>query len=374
LSVVLLVGMGAFVESLRNVTSLPLNLDIDRLIVAEANLQGAGFDAAAAASAYRALAARAVSVPGVASVALVEGLPFHSSVETRFRLPGHDSIAALAHRDVRMIAVTADYFATTGTPLFSGREFLPGTGAQRVAIVNDVLARLVWPGESPLGKCVIVGFGDQPCAEVIGVAAATRGFDGEADPQVYVPLDNGARLLPARVLVIRLANGASGIGARLQQTLQRAIPNLPYVDAAPMRSLIAPTVAPSRLGASLLGVFGGLALLLSAIGLYGTTSYVVRQRMSEMGVRLALGASPASLLRLVVRRALIVTAIGLVVGVIIAVATQGEVAPLLFRTTMHEPGMLVGVSVVVTVVALLAAMGPAVRAARADPLASLRSE
>ncbi len=381
LSVVLLSCAGVFVRSFRNATSIDLGLDIDRVLVATVDLQGAGFSNSAMDASYRQMLERLSTSPGIAHATVAEGAPFfQSTVQEPVSLPGHDTVAALGGRSVRVVAATRDYFATSGTRILHGRDFSTRSDgeATRVAVVNDQLARLLWPSGDPLGQCIKIGGPKEACSEVIGVAAATRTLhtDGtKVDPQAYVPLTQGIHLAAARALMIRPAGNDPEVAVRrVQQLLQTTAPNLPYVSVVPMRTLLAEDIQPWRLGATMFALFGLLALVLAAVGLYGVTSYMVGQRMHELGVRVALGALPRQVVALVVGQGLWIVGLGSLLGVAISLGLAGLIEALLFQVSARDPLVLALVAATMIAVALVATLVPAARAARADPLSALRGE
>ncbi|MDQ6829927.1 MAG: ADOP family duplicated permease [Gemmatimonadota bacterium] len=380
LSVVLLSCAGVFVRSFRNATSIDLGIDIDRVLVATVDLPGAGFSKSAMDASYQQMLERLSTSPGIAHATVAEGAPFQSTIQEPVSLPGQDTVPALGGRSVRVVAATRDYFATSGTQMLHGRDFSNRSDgeATRVAVVNDELARLLWPSGDPLGRCIKIGGPKEACSEVIGVAAATRTLhtDGaKVDPQAYVPLTQGIHLAAARALLIRPAGNSPELALRrIQQMLQTTAPNLPYVNVVPMRTLLAEDIQPWRLGATMFALFGLLALVLAAVGLYGVTSYMVGQRMHELGVRVALGALPRQVIALVVGQGLAIVSIGSVLGVAISLGVARFIESLLFQVSARDPLVLALVAATMILVSLAATIVPAGRAARADPLCALRDE
>ena len=381
LTLVLLTGAGLFIATLRHVRGLRLGFDADRLIVTSVDLDGMGLKKPAIMDMYRRLRERVALVPGVTSASLSIGTPFRSYWGVGFRVPGHDSLPSISTGGPYIDAVTPEYFRTMGTAIRQGRAFTEADnwGAEHVAIVNETMARMIWPGESVLGKCLLIG--DQSkatCTQVVGVAEDTRRNDvkEETTLQYYVPLAQSDSLFSdgPSSLIVRTAGPSDRYESAVRRSIQATDPTLPYPDVDPMPRLFADRLRPWRIGSSLFSLFGGLGLLLSAIGLYGVLSYMVSQRTSELGVRVALGAGRRDLLALVVSQGLKVTAIGLGLGVVGSLIAGKALGSLIYGVSPHDPVVLGLVAGVLTLVALFASYVPALRATRVDPMTALRYE
>jgi predicted permease len=275
-------------------------------------------------------------------------------------------------------AVTPDFFDAVGTRVLRGRGFATADrgGRQRVAVVNETLARLWWPGESPIGRCMKVGGDTMPCSEIVGVVENARRFEliEDESAQFFIPLEHAPAYLQPGAVFVRAVGDPRALTGTLRRRLQSAVPNLPPVNVEPFRDQVSPQTRSWRLGATMFGAFGVLALVLAAVGLYGVLAYDVSQRTHEMGVRVALGAQGRDVSRLVVWEGLRVMTVGGAIGFGIALAAGRIVAPLLFQTSPREPLVFGIVGVVVLVVALVATLVPAWRAARVDPVVALRAE
>ena len=380
LTLVLLTGAGLFVATLRHVEGLHLGFDADRLIVASVDLTSLGYQAPAANAMYERIRERVRRVPGVQGASLSIGTPFRSFLSVGLTIPGLDSIPRVPDGGPYIWAITPDYFRTLGTRVQEGRAFTDadGPGAQRVAIVNQTLARLAWPRTSALGRCLRIGGKSAPCSQVVGVVEDSRRQDlkPEQTEAYYIPLAQSDSVVGSSVtsLTIRTAGPAERYTALVRREIQASDPSLPYPDIDPMPQLFAWEMRPWRVGSSLFGLFGGLGLLLSAIGLYGVLSYMVSQRTQELGVRVALGAARRDLLTLVVGQGLRVTAVGVVVGAAGALLAGKALAALLYGVSAHDPMVLGVVAGLVLLVALVASYFPALRATRVDPMVALRYE
>jgi predicted permease len=378
-SVVLLVGTGLFVRSLRRVESLPLGIEPARTLVATVQTGGTPYSGREARALFDNLLMTATATPGIQAAALSTTLPFYTSWAVRVRVPGRDSLPRVKDGGPYMNEITPDYFAAVGTRILRGRAFTSADtrDAPRVAIINESLARLWWPGENAIGKCLRIGADSNPCSEIVGIAenARRQSIIEDVSVQYFVPLDQSVRTGGLDyVLLVRPRGDLASAAAALRRRLQTAAPNLPFVDVHPLEDLVSPQKRSWRLGASMFALFGGLALLLAAVGLYSVLAYDVTQRTREFGVRVAMGARQGDVLRLVLGSGLRVAIVGGVAGLMVTFASSRLIAPLLFQTSPRDPVVLTSVVAIVTVIALVAALVPARRAIRVDPIVALRSE
>jgi hypothetical protein len=262
-------------------------------------------------------------------------------------------------------------------PIVVGQSFTRAdrAGTAPVVIVNQTAAKLWWPNERPIGKCVHVGGDSTPCAMVVGVAGDTRRrvIVEDAAPMVYTPIGQGPALPTPNVLLLRTRRPAADVGALIATRLRAATPGVPATSTRPLTDSLDPQMHSWKLGAIMFGLFALLAIVLAAVGLYGVMAYDVTARTTEIGVRMALGARGADIGRLVLRRGVRVVSLGGLSGVIVALVAGSRVGPLLFRTSPYEPmafGVAIGVLALVSVGATLI---PAMRAASVAPSESLRA-
>lgn len=383
LSMMLLVGAGLFIRSLSNVRHLDLGVEPDRVLVASVEWQSiasasptvAAAEKARRANRWLALRERIAHMPGVSHAALAVGSPFGYGFGVGVRVPGRDTLPSAPGGGPYINAVGQDYFATAGTPLLRGRAFgaSDGAGTPRVAIVNETMASLVWPNEDPLGKCVVVEV-TNACAIVVGLVRDARryGINEPASMQFYIPVGQEVGF-GGTVLLVR----PSGDAKPFEQTLRRAIvaaePNANYLSIYSMQERVDSQVRPWRLGAAMFALFGALALVVAAVGLYSVIAYSTAQRMHEFGVRLAIGSSTGRLARHVLAGGVRISLIGLAFGAIMALIAGRWIAPLLFHVSPRDPVVFATVGGALVVVAVLASLAPALRAARTDPLIALRA-
>ena len=379
-AVVLLVGTGAFVRSLRNHHPLPLGMDADRVLVGTMDLRPIGMTSSEIDALFRRMEERVRAIPGVRSAAAAVTIAGRGTYMDGVWVPGRDSIPSPEGGGPYLNAVRPGYFATVGTPLLRGRDFTDADERANawVAIVNETFALLVWPGEDAIGKCVKVGADTMPCADVIGVVADSRRQNWiEAEiTQVYLPLSlAAARWMNSRLLVVRPAGGVpEAVVGDVRRAMQLTAPNLPHAQVRVLEDLFQRELRPWRLGATMFGAFGVLAVILAAVGLYGMIALDVTQRTRELGLRIALGASSPAVVRLVVRRTMLVVGIGCGIGVTGALLASPRIEALLFQTSARDPLIHAAVIAVLVLVAIAASMLPSWRATRVDPALALRSE
>jgi putative ABC transport system permease protein len=378
LSAVLLVGAGLFVRSLHNVQSVNFGFDPERVAFAAVDLRGEKVDRARRPELYARLAERARALPGVELVGTTFTLPYYMGYTTdEVRVPGRDS--ATAGQEVHGNMVSGDYFRTMGTRVLRGRVWETASGAPPDGIVlSERLARLLWPGEegSAVGRCVIVDpSATAPCREVIGVVEDLR----RDDPRQPGVAGFYLALRPSSVdnvsgIVVRTRGPARDGLLELQRALQPLVPGAAYVNVRTLESLVSPNLRPWRLGATLFAAFGALGLVVAAVGLYSALAYDVAQRRHDLGVRLALSARGADVVRLVLRRGVAIAVGGVALGLGLALLAGRYVAELLFGVSPRDPLTLGGVAAVLLAAALAASLVPAWRAARVDPARTLRAD
>lgn len=386
LSVVLLVGAGLFVQSFRRAVTLDLGIETDRLIAFSLDHMPVGFDPRDSVAMAREIARRDAfypmmlerlrAWPEIEAVASSPNLPFVDTDEYPIRLPGRDTIPALPGGGPWVAMVSPEYFAAVRTPILQGREFTAGdhAGTAPVVVVNETAARVLWPGRNALGQCVIVSDAEH-CATVIAVAADTRRSSLRDQPaiQVFVPSAQ-QRVGGDPRLIVRARGDVGRVISRVREELLRLDPSILYVYVDLPHEEVVRQARPWRLGTVIFLLFGILALVVAAFGLYSVMSYVVTQRTQEMGVRMALGAQPRDIAWLTLSGGLSVVGLGMAVGLVLALVGSRRLAPLLFETSPADPIVLGGAIVVMTLVAVVAALVPALRARRIDPIEALRLE
>jgi predicted permease len=381
-SVVLLIGAGLFIRSVRNVYALDLGVQADRVIAVALNvplIPGEPSDARARRRSRFLTAAvtRVRQLPGIDEAALANGLPFRGVSGIGIHIPGRDSLPALREGGPRIQGVDSHYFATVGTRILRGRPFtsIDETGNEHVAIISDRLARAYWPNEDPLGKCFVIGSPTSPCARIVGIAenTYTRNISEEPGLEFFVPIAQ----MPfggMTTLVARPRSTPVAMVGPVRHALLEIDSTLTYLKIAPLEEAMDPQVRPWKLGAAVFALMGGLAVLVATAGLYSVLSYMVTQRAREISVRMALGADWMRVVGMIVRWSVMVCAGGIAIGAVLALLAGPYLAPLLFRTSPSDMMVFTTVAAVLLVVSIVATIAPAYRAQRIEPMATLRAE
>jgi putative ABC transport system permease protein len=372
-SVVLLVGAGLFLRSMNNVRNIPFGYDADRLLWVDINWRGMKVDRSEEIQKRQQLFDRAIALPGVEHASRALTVPFYMTWQPDLYVPGIDSVSKLG--DFTMQAGSPDFFQTMGTHILRGRGITAEDQAttNRVMVVSETMAKKLWPNQDPIGKLIKVNSDTMPWTTVVGVAQdVRRGSLTEPEAHYYLPIDQ-FRPNEGGVFV-RTRGRASAQVDQVRRELQRLMPGVAYVTVTPMSTIMSYSTRSWKLGATMFTVFGALALVLAAIGLYSVIAYNVTQRTHEMGVRVALGAEARDVIQLVVGEGLRVVIPGVALGALIALAGGKWIAPLLFQVTPTDPPVMVSVVVTLVTVAVLASWLPATRASRVDPNEALRSD
>jgi predicted permease len=398
LSIVLVIGAGLFVRSLRNVHAIRLGYDVTQLVSANVwfysddSVPG-DFHATMTAEAGRLLTVAGVEGVGISTMGPMGGFLFQKAF-----LPSGDTVGT-ARSGPAMNAVSSGFFATTGMRVLAGRDFRTSddAGSERVMVVNESMAREVWPGQNGLGKCVMLVQASAPCTTVIGVVSDAHLAELlEYSPMhYYIPMAQAfAGVSPGvvvhtgeavdvylralfRFATITVRAGPArraGVAQLIRRDLQSRLPASAHIQVGDLEQVLAPIYRQWREGAVLFSMLGALALLVTMVGLYSVTAYMVARRTHEMGVRIALGAGGSDIVRLVVREGLGVVTVGIVVGASIALALGRLIESLLYGVSPRDPAVVAGASFVFALIAVGACLVPARRAMRVDPVEALRAE
>ena len=379
LSFAVLAAAGLFLRSLANATRIDPGFEPRNLALATFDLQLLGYDEARGRAFADELLRRVRALPGVAEAAVVDNVPLDTNWNTVGPLLKEGEPPPEAgQRGLRaeLAVASPGSFRALGVPLQRGRDFdARDTGdAPSVLIVNETLAARLWPGEEAIGKQLRIGSADSPLREVIGVARDVKSRTlGEAPiPFLYRPLAQTWR--GELTLLARGERGTAGLLEAMRHELAALDAGLPAYGLRTMEEHMGYALWWTRMGVTLASVFGALALLLAAVGLGGLMAYTVRQRTREIGVRIALGAAPADVRRLVLGRGLGLALGGLGAGLVTALALGPIMRSALYGVSAIEPTVLVAVSLLLGAAALLASWLPARRALRIEPMLALRSE
>ncbi len=395
LSTVLLAGAGMFGQSLRKLAAQDLGMKMDEVFIVSFE-QGPG-DVPGRNELFAAALEKIKALPGVELVSPIDSLPFTGFNVPPISVPGHAEPPRVGEQLPFLIASTPESLKILGIDVVEGRTFTAADdrGAP-VVIVNETMARGVWPGESAIGKCIRIGFDDDfdpelavgpptpsdkvPCRAVIGVARDVR-------QRSLVPVDNEAHLMQyfvpfaqvprppfavaswpqIRGVLLRASSGIDGLAPQIRRIVVGQRTDLPFVRVAPYTASLDRQLRPWRLGTTLLGMFSALAVGVAAMGLYAAFAHAVAERRREMAIRLAIGAGPAGVLRLVLRESLTTAAVGVAIGSAASLVSARWVQSLLFETAPSDPVVLGFAAAIMLTVALAATLLPARSASKADP-------
>jgi putative ABC transport system permease protein len=380
LALVLLVGVGLMVRSFENLQGVELGFDPDHVLTARVTLPKVPYDSdERIAGFYDQLRERVAAVPGVRSVGLVNALPilgggpFLSFEENGVpEPPPGDTPDA----NVRVVAPT--YLETMRIPMRSGRALAETdrAGAPNALVINETMAQRYWPGQSPIGKQISFENRDgKPVfREIVGVVADIHheGADSPEVPAAYIPY--AQRPSSSLALVARTDGDPAKAAEAVRAAVREIDPNLPVYGVRTMEDALGESLAPRRYGMLLLGLFGLVALVLAAIGIYGVMSYLVAQRTNEIGIRMALGAERRSVLGLVLRQGMLMAVAGVAAGVVVAYGVSRLISSQLYEVSPADPWAFAVATGVLVAVAVVACLVPARRATKVDPMVALHYE
>ena len=381
LAMMLLVGAGLLGRSLQRLLDVNAGFDVSNLVTMEVQVAGSAYPTPESVFQNHDRILEAVRrLPGVESAALATQLPLGGNTDM-YGVAAQDKplenpeLAPFADR----YTVTSEFLSTMRIPILRGRGFTETEARDssvRVAVVSDALAKRIWPGEEPLGKMIRLGGPQRPWWRVIGVAGNVRhsGLDALVTQQVYTPERQWFWEEPQMRLVVRTATSPRGLVSAIREAVREVDPLQPVSRIATMEELVSQSTSQRRLGLLLFAAFGIVALLLASAGIYGVLSGSVSERTREFGVRTALGASPRSIVGLVLKQGFVLAGIGLLIGSAAALLLARYLRALLFEVGTTDPIALVVGTVVISGVAAAACVIPARRAVRVDPMTSLRAD
>jgi putative ABC transport system permease protein len=379
LALVLLVGAGLLIRSFQRLQSVDPGFAAENLLTMRVVLPGRKYDQdGKIISFFQQAVERIKALPGVESAGAINFLPFAGPpAGTDFVIDGLPAPAPGSEPVTQVCVTDARFFNTMQIPLKRGRLFSndEATQPRSVVVVNEALVRRYFPNEDPLGKRIKIFMKEENTfSEIIGVVADSKhkSLEGVVEPMSYWPHPELA--YPFMTLVIRSSGDAAQLGNAARGVIQSLDKDQPVSDVRTMASLLDKSIARASFSTMLLTVFAAVALVLAAVGIYGVISYGVSQRGHEIGVRMALGAQTADVLKLILRYGMTLVVIGLVIGLVAAFALTRVMATLLFGVTPTDVLTFASVSALLLVVALLACYIPARRATKVNPLTSLRYE
>jgi putative ABC transport system permease protein len=383
LSLVLLVGAGLMIRSFAKLNQVDPGFDPNRVMTLGVSLLRSKYpEDEQVAQTYSQILERAAAVPGVVSAGAISDLPLTgSNTSDSFTIEGRPPIARESWPSTEYHVVTPRYFESMGIPLLSGRDVAPSDTRRspNVVLINDTFARRHFAGENPLGHRLKLQGQERDPLLIVGVVANVRqiGLEEQPRPELYVPLLQdplSTEYQRSMTIVARSKSDPGTLAGPLRAAVTAADKSLPVYAFKPMTEYLHDSLARRRFNLILLTVFGCVALTLAAVGIYGVISYGVTQRTHEMGIRMALGAKPRDVLKLVVRQAMVVALIGVGIGLLASWALTRLMKGLLFSVSVTDPMTFVTIAVLMTLIALLACLVPARRATKVDPLVALRYE
>jgi predicted permease len=380
ISLLLLIGAGLFVRTLRNLQRVQLGYATGNLIVVPVDVLTAGYKDLAGIDVLNRLLDEFRGIPGVRSATYSQnGLFSGNESGTRLEIEGYKETGK--HAGARFDQIGPDYFSALGAPVLRGREITrqDTAGSTPVCLINEAMAKEFFTGRNPLGvhiRDIFPGSKTPPC-EIVGVVPNLRDHNlrDEVKSRFYIPGSQGlGEFMPAAYFEIRTFAEPSGVIAAMRQRVRAVAPSIDALEPQTLTELVGQRVTQERIIAQLSSFFGVLALMLAAVGLYGVLAYAVERRTSEIGIRMAIGAKPGTVVWLVLQETLVLLVVGAVVGAGAAMGLARVVAHSMYGVSTADP-LTIGIAAgVLAVVAMAAASIPAFRAARIDPIIALRVE
>ncbi len=392
LAVILVAGAALMIRTFVGLRSVQPGFDPHNVITMQTSLSGGRYDnTAKAENMTRQVVDHIETLPGVRAAAAAIQLPLQGGIDLPFSIAGIPPPKGdLYNGDEQWRFISPHYFSALSVPLLRGRAFdVRDTGkSELVVIINQAFAKKYWPKGDPIGQRITIGKGlgpefEEPARQIVGIVSDVRetGLQGADEGVMYVPesqITDGLTKLANNVIpmswIVHTAGDPSTLSAAIQHEIQSVDSQLAASKIRTMDQVISDATARQNFNMLLLTIFAGLALLLAAIGIYGLMSYTVEQRTQEIGIRMALGADRGDMLKLVVRQGMLLTGIGIVIGLAASFGLNRLLANLLFGVKTTDPITYVAVAAILVSVALIACYVPARRATRIDPLVALRYE
>jgi putative ABC transport system permease protein len=376
-----LAGAGLLFRSFLRLQSVSTGFVAEQVLTARLTPSGPNFASEADYLNFYSRVIEKLSVaPGVIDAGVINTLPLDKGPTTGFRVEGRpietpDKWPMVNYRDV-----SPNYFRAMGIPVVQGRAYTErdNTGAPLVMIINQQTAREIFPDENPIGKRITFGNveqnGQPRWFEIVGVVANVRSLELREEPQAEIYFSTLQDYWPAMSIVVRSSVEPSTLAASVRQVVNEIDKSVPVSQVKTMDRIVSESITQPRFNLFLLGLFGTVAMLLSAAGIYGVTAYTVSQRTHELGIRLALGAQVGDVLKMILGQGMAVIGVGLALGLVAAFALMRLLRSLLFGVGENDPATFVAITIVLLIVALIACYIPARRAKKVDPLEALRAE
>lgn len=373
LALITLVGAGLFLHSMQNAQKTDLGFESKNLLTMTFDLGALHYEEGRGEQFYRAAIEKVKNSPGVASVSIASNPPIGGGFLRTVFPEGQDETSGYRGTLTLVDDITPNYFDTLRIPVSRGRTFTDGDRMETapVVIISEAMAKQHWPNEDAVGKRFHF-IGDTTLREIVGVVANSVVNEVGEDPQPIVFLPMTQDYVPAATLQVRTTGNPENVEGTTRAALQSLDPNLAITNVFTIEQILSQALWAPRMGGLLLALFGALALVLSAVGVYGVLSYSVNQQTREIGLRMALGAQRSDVMRLILGQGLRLTVIGLGLGVLLALGLMRVLVSLLFDVRAYDPSTYTAVTLLLTGVALLACYIPARRAMRVDPMVALR--
>jgi putative ABC transport system permease protein len=377
LALVLLIGAGLMIRSFLELNRVRTGFSTGNVLTMRVQLPGAKYrEAVQRANFFKQAQERIAALPGVNAIGAINFLPLTGlASSSSFSIDGRPEPKPGEQPGTEVRIITPGYFSAMGIPLLKGRMLDEHDGADsRVLLINETLARKYFPGQNPIGQRLTINWEREAADEIVGVVGDVKetALAEEANPAIYWPHPREAYQFMN--FVLRAAIDPVALSAAAVREIHALDPDQPVTEIRTLDQVVAKSIARPRFNALLLAIFAGVALVLASVGIYGVMNYSATQRTQEIGIRMALGAKPGDILRLVVGHGMKLTLAGIVIGFLASLALTRVMANLLFGITATDLPTFIAVSAVLTIVALVANYIPARRATRVDPVTSLRYE
>jgi predicted permease len=386
MAMVLLVGAGLMIRSLSFLRHVDPGFDVNQITTMDLPLGQTRFpNPQQQVAFFNQILNRVRALPGVESAAVIDSLPMNGGSNQPIAIEGRPAVAMSEQPEVNVRSISTGYLRAMHIPLLRGRDFTESDNADAAGavLISQGMATRFWPHENPVGKRAVLTFFPAKTREVVGVVGDVKqnGLDDTtADATLYSPLNQVS--VPAlgewrsfgMTLVVRAPSESAGAVTTLTRAIHEVDPGQPVDNATPLAQYVGETLSQQRFNMLMLAAFAGVALFLAAIGIYSVLAYAVRRRVREIGIRMALGARPADVLRMVIGQGVKLAAAGVAVGAVIAFGLTRLLTSLLFRVKPTDPLTFVSMAVLLCLVALVACYVPARRATRVDPNVALRYE